>query len=401
MNVNFKLVIKLASIIFFASANFLYAQEIFPGSLTIHNIELGCNKIKTGGYTYHDNYTKLSIGEDTTTHFVAYQCYFEENSNDTIIGYKLSNSWKYNKTLYENYTFYNVDLQSYMYKVFTFPPDSEAIHRLANDNSIYPFHEILLRSLKANDQNNFDKNCSYVKMELFDNQSCYVVERKEISNNPNRSVQTLIYINATSFIPIRSLVTITNHIGKVVEKQIFDYWINNFQSYKYSKFNSYKSELVNYSRDTTKKEVERDSSLSNGTVAPQWSLPSLSGKNISLNSLRGNIVIMDFWYKACIPCYKQMMALEKLKLRYKNKKVVFLGVNTLDDPVKDKLELFLQNRNINMLNVYNGRSIEKRYKIYATPCIYIIDKNGYIIYSHVGFSGNVLQDVITSISKRL
>ena len=138
-----------------------------------------------------------------------------------------------------------------------------------------------------------------------------------------------------------------------------------------------------------------------GTIAPDWELPLVTGNTQKLSDLKGKVVIMDFWYKACAPCQQQMIALQKLHDKYDKSKVAFVGVNTIDDLVKDKLQLFLTKRNITMPNVYNGKSIIGLYKAYYAPVLYVIDKTGKITYTLEGYSKTLLNDVSGVIEKNL
>ncbi len=52
-----------------------------------------------------------------------------------------------------------------------------------------------------------------------------------------------------------------------------------------------------------------------------------AGKSVSLKSLRGKIVLLDFWATWCGPCRMAMPGLQKLHDRYKDKPVAIYGVN--------------------------------------------------------------------------
>jgi thiol-disulfide isomerase/thioredoxin len=119
----------------------------------------------------------------------------------------------------------------------------------------------------------------------------------------------------------------------------------------------------------------------------------LSGSKLKLIDLKGKLIVLDFWYKACAPCQKQMISLQKLHDKFEKNSVMFIGVNTVDDPIKDKLELFLKNRNITMPCVYNGKSIESIYGVYGSPTLIIIDKEGKILFTVDGYSDTLLEDV--------
>jgi thiol-disulfide isomerase/thioredoxin len=59
--------------------------------------------------------------------------------------------------------------------------------------------------------------------------------------------------------------------------------------------------------------------LSIGSVAPELNFPGLDGKNISLHSLKGKVVLLDFWASWCGPCRKENPNVVKLYNEYKDK----------------------------------------------------------------------------------
>ncbi|MBO9681234.1 MAG: TlpA family protein disulfide reductase, partial [Flavisolibacter sp.] len=188
------------------------------------------------------------------------------------------------------------------------------------------------------------------------------------------------------------------------EIQTFDYWISDFKFTPVPKNQFSKEILSAYNREKLfdpSDDNNESQLLSVGVIAPDWELPLVSGSKLKLSDLKGTIIILDFWYKACAPCQKQMIALQKLHDKFEKDSVMFIGVNTIDDPKQDKLELFLKNRNITMPSVYNGKSIESLYGVHASPALIIIDKEGKILFTIDGHSDTLLEDVSNVIEGNL
>lgn len=63
---------------------------------------------------------------------------------------------------------------------------------------------------------------------------------------------------------------------------------------------------------------------------PDFSVPSLDGKKISLKDFRGKVVFLNFWATWCVPCREEMPAMEKLYQEFKDKNFVVLAINVKD-----------------------------------------------------------------------
>ena len=82
---------------------------------------------------------------------------------------------------------------------------------------------------------------------------------------------------------------------------------------------------------TTKHEaVKVFSQKPNSKGAFDFVATTIEGKRISLEDLRGKVVVMNFWATWCPPCMREMPAVEQLASRYKNKGLVVISVNVED-----------------------------------------------------------------------
>jgi thiol-disulfide isomerase/thioredoxin len=120
----------------------------------------------------------------------------------------------------------------------------------------------------------------------------------------------------------------------------------------------------------------------------------ISGNSLSLAALKGKIVILDFWFKACAPCQKQVLSLQAMQEKYSADKVMIVGINTVDDLVEDRLASFLKNRWITMPSVYQGHSIQALYKVCDSPALFVIDKKGQSFIQRVAILTNWLKRLI-------
>jgi cytochrome c biogenesis protein CcmG/thiol:disulfide interchange protein DsbE len=127
-----------------------------------------------------------------------------------------------------------------------------------------------------------------------------------------------------------------------------------------------------------------------GPVAPDFSLPDLSGKLCTLSAYKGNVVVLDFWATWCPPCRMSLPEMVELQKKFKDKGLVILGVS-LDDPrqANDKYLLAFKEKfgiNYTILR-YDGKVIRDYFgfKSPVIPTIFVIDREGKIRNKHEGY----------------
>ena len=121
-----------------------------------------------------------------------------------------------------------------------------------------------------------------------------------------------------------------------------------------------------------------------GSTAPGWTLQDASGKHYSLQDLKGQLVVLDFWATWCGPCRQEMPTLQKLHERYRKKGVVVAGINTWEsaDPVR-----FMKENGYSFLLLLDGNEVAKSYQVSGIPTLYIIGPDGRILFGEVGYLG--------------
>jgi thiol-disulfide isomerase/thioredoxin len=131
-------------------------------------------------------------------------------------------------------------------------------------------------------------------------------------------------------------------------------------------------------------EKGKEGETSDGSHAKNFSLPSLNGsKRVELNDFKGKPIIINFWASWCGPCREEMPFLEKTWNEYKDKGVVFLGINVLDEEknAKDFLNLF----GVSYTNLRDSSGeAANAYSVAALPVTFFIDKEGKIVRMNYG-----------------
>lgn len=126
--------------------------------------------------------------------------------------------------------------------------------------------------------------------------------------------------------------------------------------------------------------------LAEGTPAPDWSLPTLTGDTVRLADLRGKVVLVDFFYKSCAPCCAALPGLQNLHEKYKDKGFVMIGIDPYDDPEKAAMADFLAKRDITYTVLFSDRVLPKTYRVSVYPTLFFIDPDGKIVKAFIGFS---------------
>lgn len=119
-------------------------------------------------------------------------------------------------------------------------------------------------------------------------------------------------------------------------------------------------------------------------VAPDFTLQSRSGGQVSLSELRGNVVMINFWATWCGPCREEMPHLEALHQRYSNLGFTLLGVNVEEDSrLSDR---FLAETPVSFDILFDPENgVSELYDVIAMPSTVLVDREGNMRYIHHGY----------------
>lgn len=146
--------------------------------------------------------------------------------------------------------------------------------------------------------------------------------------------------------------------------------------------------LVDHFADYAQKALEREAAKKNtveGNVAPDFTLKSIDGKNISLSSLKGKVVVLDFWGSWCVWCIKGMPKMKEYYAKYKGK-LEILGIDCND--TEQKWRDAVKKHELPWLHVRNegNPDVTVLYGISGFPTKIVIDAEGKISKVVVGES---------------
>jgi len=381
----------IAVLLLYSFASFAQdAKEILQKSY------VKCQSIQNGYYEM-TKFMKFMMSKDTV--IGTFNCYFKKLHGDSL----------YSSAFHYHRVYDGKDLGDVFYTGDDFvtlnPTDSSAEIMAKSQWSQemklikynYDFYEPLTDKMSypfINDSGHFERTCSFkfIGEEKILGVSCYHCEVNVAppSHSIQEGIKTLkmeyhYWINKKEMIPIRY----SNEV---------DVFMNGDTLYQFERFVLNKYELNNLKNDSilTLKSIppyyklktyvpfKAPSLLTKGSMAPDWSLFSLKDEKISLNDFKGKVVLIDFFYKSCYPCMLALPKLEALYEKYKEKGLVVVGIDPVDKK-EDDMGSFLSKRGVRYTVLLGGKDVSKDYHISGYPTMYLIDKNGKIVYAISGY----------------
>lgn len=120
-----------------------------------------------------------------------------------------------------------------------------------------------------------------------------------------------------------------------------------------------------------------------GEEAPRFELQTLDGDSLSLASLEGHVVVLNFWASWCIPCREEHPVLEMAHKLYKDKGVDLVGVVYQDS--RENAKTFLRQHGGTWPSVLDPDSrVAINYGVYGVPETFFLSKNGRVVKKQVG-----------------
>ena len=118
-----------------------------------------------------------------------------------------------------------------------------------------------------------------------------------------------------------------------------------------------------------------------GRLHDDWQVRPLDGKPLKLAELKGKVVFVNFWATTCAPCIAEMPGIARLSDSLKNEPVAFLAVTREDSRLVHK---FLDQHPLGV-PVYISSAVPPADLAPAGyPTSYILDRNGDVLFRHVG-----------------
>ncbi len=141
-----------------------------------------------------------------------------------------------------------------------------------------------------------------------------------------------------------------------------------------------------------------------GKHAPPFILTTLDGKKLTNKSLKGKVVVFDFWASWCGPCKMASPAMEKLHKLYANKDVVVIGADDEGQASsgKETAKHYKEEHKYTYTFTYDNEGLAASFGVMSLPAFAIMDKNGIIRGTISGIPRqNPVPIIVAAFSKKI
>ncbi len=116
-----------------------------------------------------------------------------------------------------------------------------------------------------------------------------------------------------------------------------------------------------------------------GFLAPDFTLDTINGEQITLSDLRGQVVVINLWASWCPPCRAEMPAIEAIYQANKDAGLEVLAVNTTYQDDEGAAAQFARDFGLTFpILLDRDGAVSNRYQLQALPTTYFVDRQGVI-----------------------
>lgn len=370
-----------------------------------------CQSIEKGYYEM-TKHMKYMSGEDTVTN--SFHCYFQKDTTDSIytkrFHYEVSNDEGYiRNVLYTGSEFVRFSTADSAGMVMSVEQWADDIQSFKHN---YTFYDPITRQDSrpmCHDSVFQDSLHSFYFMgeENLDGKPCYHI-KNVVTPVPDSSdmieVISEIYnywIRKGDYLPIQYSINYdlvlnndTMHQYELFVLDSLQYYLNEGENHL--SLNSIPS-YINLKEYQPFKSPEP---FAKGARAPEGQLTTQAGDTLSISSLEGKLILLDFFYKSCYPCRLAIPGLQKLHEKYHDQGLLVVGVNPFDS-WDSGLDEFLENNGVDYIVGLTDKELPKKYKVSSYPTVYLLNEAGEILFHQVGYGVEAEKELEAFIQKRL
>lgn len=161
------------------------------------------------------------------------------------------------------------------------------------------------------------------------------------------------------------------------------------------------SEEFEWLKSTCGQRADRRAALI-GSTATAWKVKDLDGHWHALDDHHGQVVVLDFWYRGCVPCVKAMPQIKQVVAHFQGRPVAIFGMNIDESP--DDARIIANKLALNYPTLLiDGTNLAESYgaATFGFPTLVVIDPAGTIGEIHVGSTDDLAETLIQSIEQIL
>ncbi|MCF0200898.1 MAG: TlpA family protein disulfide reductase [Bacteroidales bacterium] len=382
-----KIVTILTMLIAFASCSKMDVTKVLSESYA------KCQAIRDGEYTM-EHTVKYMTGNDTSVSL--YQTAFCKMPEDTLFGAKFLSKIIDDDTLLAVKVYDGDSLLNYWLKDSTCTRTAvnlwaETINRSKHNYKFYrPLFSKSSSPLKSilNDE---EAEKTLLQDTLWNGKLCYQL----LATYPEQEMDTFwkIQITKTEYrllIEKESMIPVQySEMMEILDQGIPCVQYNQYTLKDYRVDVGYEDKTFMAQADYAfckmkdYKPMEEIPLLDSATIAPNWTCPTSEGKEVSLSDYQGKVVILDFFYEGCGPCMLAAPVLQQLYEKYRDQGLEVIGLNPYD--TADEITELKEERGLNYTMVCCDRDLPTAYHVQGYPTMYILNRDGSIAFSHVGY----------------
>jgi cytochrome c-type biogenesis protein len=122
-----------------------------------------------------------------------------------------------------------------------------------------------------------------------------------------------------------------------------------------------------------------------GAIAPEYAAVTLAGDSVSLGDLEGELVLLNVWATWCIPCQEEIPALQRLHEQYSQEGLRIVGVSVDARGEEQNVREFAENFGVGYdIWLDPAERVISTFRVLGVPNTYLIDREGRVLWKHIG-----------------